>query len=135
MKCKEVLLQTLRFVALRATLFSTILLAQSILVNGQPLVPKMAARSGSPRTLDRAAAGIPASQLVRNYGKLPLSFEANRGQVNDAVNFLARGQGYTLFLTSGGAVLTVRRALPADQKPDETVKQAGLGRSLRDGLH
>lgn len=39
------------------------------------------------------------------YGKLPLSFEANRGQVNDRVKFLSRGNGYSLFLTSTEAVL------------------------------
>ena len=71
-------------------------------------------------------AGIPTNQLVANYGKLPLSFEANHGQVNDAVKFLARGHGYALFLTGGEAVLTLRKPLPTGQKPDETVKQTGL---------
>ena len=36
---------------------------------------------------------------------LPLGFEANQGQVDQQVKFLARGQGYTLFLTPGAAVL------------------------------
>ena len=38
-------------------------------------------------------------QVVENYGKLPLSFEANRGQTDSRVDFLSRGGGYTLFLT------------------------------------
>jgi hypothetical protein len=38
-------------------------------------------------------------------GKLPLSFEANRGQTSSQVMFLARGEGYKLFLTSGGGVV------------------------------
>ena len=46
-----------------------------------------------------AAAGHPR-QLV-GYGQLPLSFEINRGQSDDRVKFLARGQGYSLFLTAG----------------------------------
>ena len=33
------------------------------------------------------------------YGRLPLSFEQNEGQTDTRVAFLARGQGYTLFLT------------------------------------
>jgi hypothetical protein len=37
--------------------------------------------------------------IEEGYGSLPLSFEANKGQVNDAVKFLARSKGYTLFLT------------------------------------
>ena len=34
------------------------------------------------------------------YGQLPLSFEANQGQSDAQVQFLARGRGYSLFLTS-----------------------------------
>src|SRR5580704_13918948 len=50
-----------------------------------------------------AAARFPE---VRNiYGKLPLSFEENRGQTDARVKFLARGRGYTLFLTATDAVL------------------------------
>jgi hypothetical protein len=40
------------------------------------------------------------------YGHLPLSFEANQGQTDDHVQFLAHGQGYTLFLTASEAVFT-----------------------------
>jgi hypothetical protein len=43
------------------------------------------------------------------YARLPLSFEANQGQVNDAVKFLARGDGYSLFLTGNEAVLALRQ--------------------------
>ena len=41
------------------------------------------------------------------YGNLPLSFEANHGQTAPQVKFLARGRGYSLFLTSQEAVLVV----------------------------
>ena len=44
------------------------------------------------------------------YGNLPLSFEANEGQSNAQVQFLARGHGYSLFLTPTEAVLTLRNA-------------------------
>ena len=46
-------------------------------------------------------------RLVKNYGKLPLSFEANRGQTDPQVKFLSRGPGYTVFLTSTEAVLAL----------------------------
>ena len=46
---------------------------------------------------------------VRSYA-LPLSFEANQGQVNPQVKYLARGEGYTLFLTSDAMVLGLRSA-------------------------
>src|SRR5690348_1270964 len=35
----------------------------------------------------------------------PLAFEANRGQTDEHVKFLARGRGYTAFLTATEAVL------------------------------
>ena len=44
-------------------------------------------------------AGTPA-WVNQPYGKLPLSFEANRGQTDARVQFLSRGRGYTLFLTA-----------------------------------
>ncbi len=43
-----------------------------------------------------------------SYGKVPLSFEVNRGQTDPSVRFLARGDGYSLFLTPTEAVLTLR---------------------------
>ena len=36
-------------------------------------------------------------RIVSEYGKLPLSFEANWGQSDSQVKFLSRGRGYTLF--------------------------------------
>ena len=57
-----------------------------------------------------AVAGLPANQLVTNYGKLPLGFEANEGQTDSRVKFVARGKGYSLFLTGDEAVLTLRSA-------------------------
>ncbi len=42
------------------------------------------------------------------YGKLPLAFEANRGQTDAKVRFLARTSGYSLFLTDREAVLSLR---------------------------
>ncbi|MGH9542626.1 MAG: choice-of-anchor D domain-containing protein [Terriglobales bacterium] len=47
---------------------------------------------------------------VAAYGRLPLAFEANRGQTDPRVRFLARGPGYTLFLTSPDAVLALANA-------------------------
>ena len=51
----------------------------------------------------------PSLAVVRSaYGHMPLSFEANQGQVDSSVQFLSRGQGHTLFLTPSDAVLTLR---------------------------
>ena len=48
-------------------------------------------------------------KVVKSYGILPLSFEANRGQTDARVKFLSRGRGYTLFLGPTEAVLSLTK--------------------------
>ena len=61
--------------------------------------------------VDAGASGAAAqSALVQSeYGQLPLSFEANQGQTDGRVDYLARGAGYTLYLTGNGAVFDLRQ--------------------------
>ena len=73
----------------------------------------------SPRfTVGRGAEpdGATKPRLIEAYGKLPLYFEANQGQVDGTVRFLSRGSGYQLFLTSTEAVLTLGRANQTSEK-------------------
>jgi hypothetical protein len=48
--------------------------------------------------------------LIEAYGRLPLSFEINKGQTDSQVKFLSRGSGYSLFLTGNEAVLALRKS-------------------------
>ncbi len=48
------------------------------------------------------------ARVLAAFGQAPLRFEPNAGQTDAAVQFLARGPGYTLFLTSDEAVLALR---------------------------
>lgn len=48
------------------------------------------------------------ARISSSYGDLPLSFELNRGQTDNQVRYLARGQGYSLFLAPRQAVLSLR---------------------------
>jgi hypothetical protein len=52
--------------------------------------------------------GTQSKAAVSGYAKLPLAFEANRGQTDPSVKFLSRGTGYSVFLTGGGMVLALR---------------------------
>jgi hypothetical protein len=45
--------------------------------------------------------------LVKNFGRLPLSFESNQGQINPKVRFLARIDEGSLFLTPSEAVFSM----------------------------
>jgi hypothetical protein len=52
-------------------------------------------------------AAVARPRASEAYGKLPLSFEINRGQTDGQVKFLSRGDGYKLFLTANEAVLAL----------------------------
>jgi hypothetical protein len=70
------------------------------------------------------------AEVAAPYGQLPMAFELNRGQADASVNFLARGQGYSLFLTSGEAVLSLRDPSVASSRGDaERGSTASIGTS------
>src|SRR2546427_9980420 len=61
---------------------------------------------------NRASSVNPSTSRARAaaaYGHLPLHFEANQGQTDPQVEFLARGIGHTLFLTDREAVLALMK--------------------------
>ena len=59
-----------------------------------------------------------AAAPATDYGKLPLSFEANQGQSDPQVRFQSRGAGYGLFLTDSAAVLSLSK----DRKRADTLR-------------
>src|SRR5438045_1913191 len=61
--------------------------------------------SGSPTKAGTAVA--PPAPRLQDFGRIPLSFEANQGQTAPMVQFLARGPGYRVFLTATEAVLSL----------------------------
>ena len=50
-----------------------------------------------------------ADQVQAEYVSLPIAFEQNNGQTDAQVDFIARGSGYSAFLTDGDAVLTLNQ--------------------------
>ena len=66
------------------------------------------------------------ARALANYGKLPLSFEENRGQADSQVQFLSRGNGYTISLTRGGVRLNVQ----GPGKPGQPAKESAVRMSF-----
>ncbi|WP_441303061.1 DUF7948 domain-containing protein [Candidatus Nitrospira allomarina] len=62
------------------------------------------------------------------FSHTPLSFEANQGQTDSHVQYLSRGNGYNLFLTSNEAVLTLTKA---DQTNTGTAESANKSEPRR----
>src|SRR5687768_16285146 len=76
----------------RIVVLSLLMSAASVLLQAIPCSAARAEDALRVRTSER-------------YGKLPLQFEANRGQTDPEVKFLSRGAGYTFFLTPTEAVM------------------------------
>ena len=74
-----------------------------------------------------AQAAKPA--VAPNFGKLPISFTANQGQAAKGVNFLAKGQGYGLYLTANEAVLALSK--PASRAGRTNIQEIAHLRMLR----
>ena len=71
--------------------------------------PVTAAKSDPPHALLGQPDSAAQARILESYGKLPLSFEENRGQTDPRVKFLSRGNGHTLFLTPNEAVLAFKK--------------------------
>lgn len=61
------------------------------------------------------------ARLSESYGNLPLSFEANQGQADNAVKFLSRGSGYQLKLKANEAVLELRNGSDGADKSQAAI--------------
>jgi hypothetical protein len=52
---------------------------------------------------------VQTARLAQSYGNLPLSFEANQGQIDSQVKFMSKGSGYGIYLTSDKAVIALNK--------------------------
>jgi hypothetical protein len=62
-------------------------------------------RDNSSSNPPKIASRVNPAEARAAFGRLPMSFEQNQGQSDGSVKFLARGNGYGLYLTSGEAAL------------------------------
>src|SRR5216684_2180902 len=94
----------------RRIVYSSVVLAIACFTGecaGQTIDNRASAKQIAPS----ANAPSPAAKqrVAEEYGKLPLSFEANHGQTDPHVSFLSRGPGYKLYLLPHEAVLLLQR--------------------------
>ena len=97
--------------------------------SARPRAGEVAATQGGsqhkPITRGQARSVQPSAQQV--YGRLPLQFEVNRGQSDERVKFLARGNGYVFFLTPSESVLALRHRLTPDASEGVPLLEKGRG--------
>ncbi|MFZ4790144.1 MAG: SBBP repeat-containing protein [Candidatus Competibacteraceae bacterium] len=117
--------------ALWISLLAVVALAIGILAAEKAVVPQPSAVVSL--TLPATAPADDPKALTNTiYGKLPLIFEANRGQTDAQVRFLSRGPGYTLFLTPNEAVFNLRAPSSLADTKSAAVKSSALRMSLVD---
>src|SRR5207248_988444 len=71
------------------------------------------------------------SALAKTYSKLPMSFEKNAGQSDPGVEFIARGAGYSVFLSAGETVLVVKKQRLPERTSDAVAKEAKAAATIR----
>ena len=93
-------------------------------------VPAQSIERHSQQAQASPATGVANSQTSISMPGLPLGFEVNKGQMDPAVKYAARGSQYTLFLTSSEAVfaLPVSTEVPTNLK---SIVQQGAARQVR----
>ena len=76
-----------------------------------------------------------AAAKAPDYGKLPLGFEANAGQTDGQVKFLARGPGYGVFLTGNAAVLSLQNTANTGRIiPGRLIRMKLVGANVNAGV-
>jgi hypothetical protein len=109
---------------------ATMSLAAWVCVNGSQDQTRVSAIGGQSRSVDPSAKVLPSmpdtqapgaassndlAKARESLGRLPMTFEANQGQTDSNVRFLAHGSGYSLALTPNEAVLSLQR--PVKSRP------------------
>src|SRR5580692_7655906 len=90
-----------------------------------PLILHQANPSGSLGASKRVSLLRPRARVIENFGRLPLSFEPNRGQASPKVQFVTRGRGFEALLDKSGATLLIggapQMAMPIGHHPAPSV--------------
>jgi hypothetical protein len=72
---------------------------------------------------------VQKARAAENYGKIPLTFEANEGQADKRVKFLARGSGYGMYLTGHEAALMLCKPVYGTSRADFHRNVSPIGKS------
>jgi hypothetical protein len=99
-----------------APLFIAGVLLLGLLAPARAVPPAAAERDAASSGAGNSGAAAQAA-VSASFARLPMQFEANHGQTDASVQSLARGRGYTLFLTPDEAVLALRKPAAADDGP------------------
>ncbi len=86
-----------------------------------------AATVSAASSLSQTVTAPERSRIQASYAALPLAFEQNQGQTDPQVKYLARGNGYTLFLTANDAVFSLHTRPTASESSTAVVHMRLVG--------
>jgi len=94
-----------------------------VFVYAQPApASKPSAQAAVPAVAKLPSPTYPAAKArLADGGRMPLSFEANRGQSDGRVKFLSRGNGYNLLLTDSEAILALQGSAAKSQSQERSI--------------
>jgi Beta-propeller repeat/Fibronectin type III domain len=92
-------------------LLAFVFVAVLICLSARHHVSASASSAVLPTSQPQTIAPAMQARIRSTLATLPLSFEQNEGQTDDVVKYAARANGYTLFLTSNGAVFSLHSPL------------------------
>lgn len=111
---------------LRAILLLLIFLTTVVLPN-RALIPVSAAPMPEGIDLPKDSVDKNAqAHILEAYGSLPMSFESNQGQSAAQVKFLAKGNGYNIFLTEDETVIKLVTPESADSAKENKIQDAKM---------
>jgi Beta-propeller repeat len=99
-------------VLVTATIAAALLIVSHQARSHQSRVAKSASSASS---LSKTIPAAARDRLQAAYAALPLAFEPNQGQTDAQVKYMARANGYTLFLTNQDAVFAFHSKTSANQ--------------------
>ncbi len=88
--------------------FCTLSILAIVAVAWLILSPAKSGTTANSATGKAFAATAARDRIQADYAALPLAFEQNQGQTDARVKYMARGNGYILFLTANDAVFLLR---------------------------
>ncbi len=119
---------------MKRTLFAVCVLCLAT-ITLMPILPRLfCSRIRAPRQESAENVAPASAEILSAYGKLPLDFEANLGQTDPRVEFLARGSGYTVFLTGADATLLLQGSSPVGATSSPTKSSLPSSRSQQKRL-
>jgi uncharacterized repeat protein (TIGR01451 family) len=101
-----------------------------LLLGGALLLKRDIASPGTTQDIPAAALSDPG-QIRGAFGRLPMSFEPNQGQSDSRVKFLARGNGYGLYLSSAEAVLSLAEPSKGQSSPVVEMQFEGANQAAK----